>query len=38
MVNTIEETPEELIEECIKNSEIVVTTKYYEMSGGTWRT
>lgn len=38
VVNTIEETPKELIEECIENSEIVVTTKYYEMSDGTWRT
>lgn len=38
IVNTFEETPAELIEEYIENSQMVTTAKYYELSNGTWKT
>ena len=34
IVNTVEKTPQELIED----AEEVITTTYYEMSDGTWKT
>lgn len=36
--NTFEETPLNLMEEYIENSKEVITTTYYEMSDGTWKT
>lgn len=36
--NTFEETPLNLIEEYAENSKEVVSTTYYEMSDGTWKT
>ena len=37
VVNTYEETPVGLIEENIDNSKEVITTTYYEMSDGSWK-
>ena len=36
--NTFEQTPSNLIEEYVQNSKEVVSTTYYEMSDGTWKT
>lgn len=36
--NTFEETPLDLMEEYVENSKEVITTTYYEMSDGTWKT
>ena len=38
IVNTFEKTPDELVEESVENSKVIVTTAYYEMSDGTWKT
>ncbi|MEG2153069.1 MAG: M56 family metallopeptidase [Clostridia bacterium] len=38
IVNTFEQTPSNLIEECHEKSEEVTSTTYYEMSDGTWKT
>ncbi len=38
IVNTFEQTPSNLIEEYVKNSKEVISTTYYEMSDGTWKT
>lgn len=38
VVNTFEETSEELIDAYSENSKVIITTKYYEMSDGTWKT
>lgn len=36
--NTFEKTPLNLIEEYTENSKEVISTTYYEMSDGTWKT
>ncbi|MBU3875431.1 immunogenic protein [Faecalicatena sp. AGMB00832] len=38
VVNTFEETSEELINAYPEDSKVIITTKYYEMSDGTWKT
>lgn len=38
VINTFEETPIGLIEEYSEEAQMVTTTKYYEMSDGTWKT
>lgn len=37
VVNTFEETPQELVEEYFDNSKVVTLAEYYEMSDGTWK-
>lgn len=38
IVNTFEQTPADLVEEYIENSKEVISTTYYEMSDGSWKT
>lgn len=38
VINTFEETPIELIDECFEKSEDYICKTYYEMSDGTWKT
>lgn len=38
IVNTFEQTPENLIEEYVETSKEVTSAAYYEMSDGTWKT
>lgn len=38
VVHTYEETSEELFENYLENSKVIITTKYYEMSDGIWKT
>ncbi len=38
IVNTFEQTPSDLIEEYVENAKEVISTTYYEMSDGTWKT
>lgn len=38
VVNTFDVTSEELIDAYSENSKVIITTKYYEMSDGTWKT
>lgn len=38
IVNTFEQTPSNLIKEYAENSKEVISTTYYEMSDGTWKT
>lgn len=38
VINTFDVTPEESVDACYENDELVTMVRYYEMSDGTWKT